>query len=291
MDKLSENNAKLFHKLMDSLLFFANKDLNVIKNCSTLNEFHNNDVKKTIPIREKVFSDNGIIDGYISKNPDNLPSDEINIIDSWKKSLEGKFFIVKYEKEYALFLDPEENKVYGVKGITDSFKEMLGGCCPIVLKIRLLQFKDNMIYDGIFFPYQITFGGGMRSSLKAESETAMQKYGVITSFEKLVVEKENSDGDMIRFYMKNQNNRDRYFDEIEELRNKSPESEAVYQQEEARIISKDIKKSFKAKGIKGHFAALGFSVIASAPNKKELEENIKKMVPDGKLRWVYRFKI
>jgi len=55
MDTLSEQDAKLFHKLMDSLLFFANKKLNIIKNCSSMNEFHNNDIEKTIPIRKKVF--------------------------------------------------------------------------------------------------------------------------------------------------------------------------------------------------------------------------------------------
>ena len=291
MDKLLESDAKLFHKIMDSLLFFANKKLNIIKNCASMNELHKNDIEKTVPIRKKVFSDSGIIDDYIKENPDRLSDEEMQILASWKKSLEGEFMLARYEKEFALFLHSKLQRVYGVKGITDSFKEKFEGYSPIMIKIRLLPFKDNLIYDGIFFPYQITFGGGMRSSIKVEADSAIQKYGVITSLENPVLEKKNSDEDTLRFYMKTQDTRDRYFEEIEELSKKSPVLEAIYYQEEAGIIARDIKKSLKLRGIKGHFAVLVNAVVASALTEKELEENIKKIVPENRQSWIYRFRI
>ena len=291
MDKLSESDAKLFHKLMDSLLFFANKKLNIVKNCASMNELHKNEIEKTIPIRKKVFSDTEIIDDYIKENPDRLSNDEMQILASWKKSLESDFMVVKYEKEFALFLHSKLQRVYGIKGITDSFKEKFKGYSPIMIKIRLLPFKDDLIYDGIFFPYQITFGGGVRSSIKVEADSAIQKYGVITSLENPVLEKKNSDEDTLRFYMKTQDTRDRYFEEIEELSKKSPVLEAIYYQEEAGIIARDIKKSLKLRGIKGHFAVLVNAVVASALTEKELEENIKKIVPENRQSWIYRFRI
>ena len=291
MDKLLESDAKLFHKIMDSLLFFANKKLNIIKNCSSIQELHKNAIEKTIPIRKKVFSDTEIIDDYIKENPDRLSNDEMQILASWKKSLESDFMVVKYEKEFALFLHSKLQREYGIKGITDSFKEKFKGYSPIMIKIRLLPFKDDLIYDGIFFPYQITFGGGVRSSIKVEADSAIQKYGVITSLENPVLEKKNSDEDTLRFYMKTQDTRDRYFEEIEELSKKSPVLEAIYYQEEAGIIARDIKKSLKLRGIKGHFAVLVNAVVASALTEKELEENIKKIVPESKQSWIYRFRI
>ena len=291
MDKLLESDAKLFHKIMDSLLFFANKKLNIIKNCSSIQELHKNAIEKTIPIRKKVFSDNKMIDEYLKENPDRLSDEEMQILASWKKSLESDFMVVKYEKEFALFLHSKLQRVYGVKGITDSFKEKFEGYSPIMIKIRLLPFKDNLIYDGIFFPYQITFGSGMRSSMKVEADSAIQKYGVITSLENPVLEKKNSDEDTLRFYMKTQDTRDRYFEEIEELSKKSPVLEAIYYQEEAGIIARDIKKSLKLRGIKGHFAVLVNAVVASALTEKELEENIKKIVPENRQSWIYRFRI
>ncbi len=291
MDTLTEQEAKLFHKLMDSLLFYANKRLNIIKNCNSIDEFHKNDIEKTVPIRKKVFSDSNIIDEYIKENPDKLSNEEAQILASWKKSLEGEFYLVKYEKDYALFLNSKEQKVYGVKGIFDSFNEKFDGYSPIMIKIRLIQFNDSLIYDGIFFPYHISFGGGMRSSIKVEVDTAIQKYGVITSLETPIVEKKNSDEEMLRFYFKSEGNRDRYYSEIEKLRKKSHYMEAVYYQEEAVINARDIKKSLKAQGIKGHFAVLVNSVVASALTEKELDENIKKIVPENKQSWIYRFKI
>ena len=291
MDTLTEKEAKLFHKLMDSLLFYANKRVNIIKNCNSIDEFHNNDVEKTIPIRKKVFADDNLINEYVAKNPDNLSGEEIQILASWKKSLEGEFYLVKYEREVTLFLHSREQKVYGVKGITDSFKEKFDGYSPIMIKIRLLPFRNNLIYEGIFFPYQITFGAGIKSSIKVEADSAIQKYGVITSLEKPSVEKKASDEDLLRFYFKSQNTRDRYFEEIQKLREKSPQLEAVYYQESAGVLARDIKKSLKALSVKGYFAILVNSVVASGLTEKELEENIKKIIPINRQSWIYRFKI
>ena len=291
MDTLSEEDAILFYKLMDSLLFFANKKLNIIKNCNSIQEMHGTTIEKTIPIRKKVFSGSEIIDDYIKENPDRLSDSEMQILASWKKSLKDEFMIVKYEKEFALFLHSKSQRVYGVKGIYDSFKEKFNGYSPIMLEIRLLPFKDNLIYDGIFIPYQITFGGGIRSSMKVEADYAIQKYGVITSLESPVAEKKTSDEDLLRFYFKSEGTRNTYFEKMEKLRKKSPALEAVYYQETAGVLARDIKKSLKLQGVKGYFAVLVNVVIASALTEKELGENIKKMVPESKQSWIYRFKI
>ena len=289
--KLSAYDAKLFHKLMGALLFYANKKLNIIKNCNTKEDFFKNDIEKTVSIRQKIFSESLIIKSFIRDNPEKFSEEELNIISSWEISKEGEFFLIKHEKEQALFFHSKEQKVYGVLGITDSFSEMFDDFAPIMMKIRLLPFKGKITYEGIFFPYRITFGGGMRSSLKVETETAIQKYGVITSLEMPIIEKKNSDEDMLRFYFKTQDNRDRYYEEIEKLRKKSPELESIFYQEEAGVISRDIKKSLKANKVKGYFAVLVNAVVASGLTEKELEENVKKIVPFDKQTWLYRFKL
>ena len=291
MAKLSDEDAKLFHKLMDDLLYYANKKINLIKNANSKEEFFKNEIEKTVPLRNKLFANPSLIESFVEENSGRYGSEELRIVSSWKKSKEEEFFLVKHEKEQALMYSPKEKKVYGVLGITDSFSDMFDGYSPIMMKIRLLPFKGKITYEGVFFPYRISFGSSMRSSLKVESDTAIQKYGIIVSFDSAVVEKENSDEEMMRFDVKSQEDRDRYYEEIEELRKKSAMLEAVYHQEEAGIISRNIKKSLKANGIKGHFAVLADAVAASGSNEMELEENIKKIVPENKQSWIYRFKI
>jgi len=290
MNTLSQEDALLFHKLMNSLLFYVNKKAGIIKNANTLKEFLSNDVAETQPLRKKIFSDKyDFIDNYLQENSDHLNEEEIKIVSSWKRYKTDKFFIIKHVKEYSLFFG--NNKVYGVKGITDSFEEKFQGYVPVMVDITLIPFKDNIIYDGLFAPYNISFGGGMRTSLKQESEEAIQKFGILTSLDANPAAKPQNDEEMLRFYMKSFDNKMRYEEEIHKLKKKSKELEAAYYQEEARDFARHSKKQFKEQGIKGCFAVLIHSIVASGQTEKELNENISKMVPKDKQAWIYMFKI
>lgn len=294
MTKLASNDVMLFHGLMFELLFFANKKLNIIKNCSSKDDFFykvKTEVEKTVPLRDKLFSDSTIIDAFVKENPEKYSTEELEIISHWKTSKKDDFILIKYTKEHALFYNLKDKIVYGVLGITDSFFEMCNGYSPVMIKIRLLPFKGKITYEGIFSPYNISFGSGIMTSIKIGYEAAMQKYGVITSLDVPVIEKKCSDEDMLRFYFKSKENRDRFYEEIEALKEKSPELEAIYYQEEASIIARDIKKSLKSQGIKGNFAVLVNTVVASGLTEKELENNIQKIVPADKQNWLYRFKL
>ena len=289
---LSSNDALLFHKLMNSLLAYVNQKTGIIKNVNSVNDLVKNFIEKTAPLREKIFSDKyNFIDMFIKDNPFNFLQEELSIVNSWKKYKTGKFYIVKHVKEYSLFFDSDNSKVYGVKGITDSFEEKFQGYTPVIVDITLIPFKDNLIYDGIFCPYNISFGGGIRKSLKVETEEAIQEFGIITSLEQPIKKKELNDEEMLRFYMKSSDNKMRYQEDIHKLKNKSSELEAVYYQEEAKEFSRIFKKSLKEAGIKGYFAVLNNVIVASAENENELHTNINKIVPKEKLDWISTFKI
>ena len=291
MSKLPIEDAKLFHKLMDSLLYYTNKKVNAIKNVNSKEEFFQNDIEKTVPLRKKIFANPQIIDDFVKENPENFNENELSTILSWKMQKSGEFFLAKHTRDFSLFYSSEDKKVYGVLGISDSFEEMFHGYAPAFVKITLLPFKGKIIYEGIFFPYTITFGSGMRRSLKLEVDEAIQKYGITDSFDSTPVEKKNSDEELLRFYMKSEDNRKRYWEEIEKLRKTSKDLEAIYHQEEGSISARDIRKSLRINGAKGHFAILCGTVVASGLTKEELEENTKKVVPDDKRSWIYNLKV
>ena len=292
MNTLSKEDSLLFHKLMDSLLLFVNQKTGIIKNVTNMKELHQKEIEKTKLLREKIFSDkNNFIDNFVKENPFNFSTDNLGIILSWKKYITGQFFVVKHTPEYSLFFDSQSNKMYGVKGITDSFDEKFEGYAPVLLKITLIPFRESIIYDGVFFPYNISFGGGITRSLKAETDESIKKFGIITSLTQPMKKKETNDKELLRFYMKSIDNKLRYETEINQLRKKSKELEAVYYQEEARNYSRHPKKMLKEFGIKGHFAVMFHSVIASGPTKKELKNNIAKIVPPEKRTWIHTFNL
>ena len=292
MNTLSEEEVLLFHKLMNSLLFYVNRKTGIISNAGTMKEFLGNDLQKTMLLRKKIFSINyNFIGNYVAENPDRLSKNELDIISSWKTYKTGKFFVVKHAKEYSLFFGSDSQKVYGVKGITDSFEEKFEGYAPVMLEITLIPFREHIIYDGLFAPYNLSFGGGMRRSLKQESEEAIQKFGVVTSLDRPIAAKQNDDEEMLRFYMKSFDNKMRYEEEIRELKKKSKELESVYYQEEAREMSRHFKKTLKQNGVRGHFAVLINTIAASGATEKELQDAIAKIIPEDKRPWLHVFKI
>lgn len=291
MSKLQKEDVELFYKLFHSLLFYANKKFNVLKNWDLKDDIFKMDIQKTIPLRKKLYSGTEIFDDFVNENPENFSSDELDIVASWKKYKSGEFFLAKHTNDCAVFYEEKEKKAYGVLGLNDSFEEMFQGYAPILVKITLLPFKGKITYEGIFSTYNVHFGGNMRRSLKADVDEAIQKFGIITSLEAPVEEKAVSDEEILRFYMKSRDSMNRYWEEINKLRIKSSELEAVYYQEWAKNSARAIKKNLKRNGIKGHFAVLDEAVIASATSPKKLDENAKAVVPEDKLKWIYKFKL
>ncbi|MDP2749952.1 MAG: hypothetical protein Q8O89_03920 [Nanoarchaeota archaeon] len=292
MNTLSKEDALLFHKLMNSLLFYVNTKTGLIKNANNSKEFLHRDIAETMPLRKKIFSDKyNFIDNYITGNPDKFNEEELKIIASWKKYKADKFFVVKHAKEYSLFFNSDSQKVYGVKGITDSFEEKFRGHTPVLVDITLIPFKEHMIYDGVFAPYPVSFGGGMRRNLKQESEEAVQQFGIITDLNAALIVKPQDDEEMLRFYMKSVDNKFKYGEEIKKLKKKSKELEAIFCQEEARDYARGSKKMLKDLGIKGYFAVLLHTIVASGESEKELRANMEKIIPEDKRNWIYEFKL
>jgi hypothetical protein len=84
------------------------------------------------------------------------------MISSWKNFVKGEFYVFRYLKNYTIFLDVDEPpKAYGVLALNSPFEKLIGPHLPIMIETVLLPFNDKIIYDSIFLPYHIIFGGGI----------------------------------------------------------------------------------------------------------------------------------
>jgi hypothetical protein len=70
--------------------------------------------------------------------------------------------------------------VYAVKGLYSSFDEVFP-YLPILTQAVLLPYGDEITADGLFQPYNVTFGGGIRGNLKSIYEDAKEMGAIITS--------------------------------------------------------------------------------------------------------------
>lgn len=293
--KLSQADVQLFYKLNPALLFYANQQLHVIEDVSTVDAFMDSfrelPIEKNLEIRNAVYENLDIVDAFVNSNPFHFSDEELEIILSWKNMVRGTFQLFRYLKKYAIFLDNSSPmKAYGVVALMDSFEDILGSSLPIMLQAVLMPFKGQIIYDGFLLPYRIHFGGGIRRGLNAEYQEAKSRYGIITSLPFTDEQDERSDEDMLRFYLKNQRNREQYQAEIEALIDTDSILLALYHQEMGKIHARTYGKRLREVGLRGAwFAILEGLIVAGGKTREEVERIVHEIVPAEKESFVYFF--
>jgi len=288
--RLSEDNVKLFYKLNPALLLFVNLRLGLRKKVVNIKDFLSLKLEKKVEVRNALYDNIDLIDEFVEKNPENYSSKELDIVSSWKHFLKSTFYVFRHLKNYSVFLSSEtEAKAYGVLGISSDLKEMFPHL-PIMVDTVLMPFKQHVIYDGFMAPYSMTFGGGIIRNFKTSYDEAKAKFGIITNLPFEPEEKRPSDSDLLKFYLKNQRNREIYCEEIQDLIYDDPGLLAVYHQETGKSYSRSIKKRLREIGVKAAwFASLEGIIIANGKTKKEVETNLKQIVPADRLNHVYTF--
>ena len=119
----------------------------------------------------------------MDENPRGFTADELAVIASWRGFILGDFYIVRFLKRYAVFLNTgSPPRAYGVLGLHGSIEELVGFLRPpIYVKAVLLPFQGRIVYDGVLEPAQIFFGPGLRASLNETYQAIRENQGIIES--------------------------------------------------------------------------------------------------------------
>jgi hypothetical protein len=138
-------------------------------------------VEDAVRIRDELWKDDALLDAFISQNPANLSAEDLALAMNWKYRREGSFFVYKSLKKYAIFInDRKKPEVFAIKGLYSSFEEIFP-YMPILVRTVLLPFGHEIICDGLFQFYNVTFGSGVRGNLKAIYDDAKERGEIITS--------------------------------------------------------------------------------------------------------------
>ncbi len=179
---LSEDDAKLFFKLMLSLQAFVNLKLDLIPDCSTAEAVKDLDPEPRLKLRDALYGNIALIDQFVKENPEGFNDEELDIVQSWSKFIAGDFYIERYLAKHAIFIKNED--VYAVMALYDSFDFLVGReRLPAFIKTVLLPFKGRIVYDGLMQTYRIHFGGGIRGNLREIYLTAKQNGRIIESLD------------------------------------------------------------------------------------------------------------
>ncbi|OGD52359.1 hypothetical protein A3K81_04165 [Candidatus Bathyarchaeota archaeon RBG_13_60_20] len=288
--KLAQKDLKQFLKLHKSLLLYTNQRLKLNRDATTINQLLNLGIKELMKVRDALYSQPSLIDDFIAENPSRLNSEELKAVSEWRNHVKGTFYILRYLKKYAIFLDEQSPAhAYGVLALSETLDEILGPGLPVRLEAVLLPFKDQIVYDGFVTPYNVIFGKGIRDDLNEEYREAKHRFGVVTSLPWTGDEKK-SDAELLKFYLKNNGTRLRYEEEIEELVNKDPANMKLYYRQMGEVHSRKIRKQLHGLGANdAWFAVIEGIVIASGASKEQVTSVLKHILPEDKREFTYIF--
>lgn len=291
--KLSKEDVELFYGLYHPLLVYVNKKLKIIEGINSPEDFKKFSLEEINKLRERLYKQPELIDSFVNENPLDFSSDKLKMISSWKNFVKGRFYIFRYLKDYTIFLDADKPpKVYGVVALNSPFEEIIGPYLPIMVEAVLLPFNDKIIYDSIFLPYRITFGGGIRRSLNDTYQEAKARFGIITSLPFSTEKVEQSEADKLRFYLRSERNRNMYWKEIKVLINKDPNLLKLYHQEMGKIHARTYGKRLREIGLtNAWFAIFKGITIAGGATRDEVERILQGILPAEKREFVYIFQL
>jgi len=286
---LTEEEVRQFFRIESLVYFYANELNNLVDGFNSADDFIIINHRYKIIIRAKIYQDKKwIFDEFVKKHKDVLSQEDIEIALSWKEQIYGKFFIVKQLKNYAKFFYVKGERAYAVHGLSDSFDDITH--LPCITETVLLPFKGKIIYDGLLQTQNISFGGGIRKSMQDNLSIVEAKYGLIKSLPHQA--ENNPNEDLLKYYAKSAKNRDYYATDIDDIISKNRELEPLYYREVGKSNARIFSKSLREKGIeKGYFAIIKDVIVASGATQKEVERNIKTIVPKEKLEYVYIYQL
>lgn len=182
--QLSSDECRVFYETWYGLMGFVNERKSIIK--AKIKPEYPNAVSdmRIHKVREILWKNPELIDEYLSETE--LPQEKIDILKGWKTNhKKGMILFLEYQPEYAVAVAQNEQgaeRLYGIKGISNSIASVLQQDLPLQVETVLLPFKGKIIYDSFLSSMPISFGQGAKAIFREMYNKAIQ-YGIITSLE------------------------------------------------------------------------------------------------------------
>lgn len=294
--QLEKKDVDLFYKLYEPLLVYANKKGKISKDTNKTEDIDFRKINKNdfLKVRDYIYDHPEIIDSFVQENPKNFSDEELTIIKGWKDFVRKEFYIMEHTKEHTAFFDAsKDGKIYGVLGLHSPLENVVE-YIPCIVKAVLLPFKEQIIYDGLLIPYSVRFGQTMRKNLMMDYNEVKAKFGIVTSLPFSLKERKESDENLLKFYLKNQKNREEYYEEIQDLMSKNKGLLTIYYQETGKHNATKYSKKMRgyiADNTSVWFAIIDDVIVASGKTQQDVEKNLDNTISGEKRNFAYIFKV
>lgn len=140
--------------------------------------------------------------------------------------------------------------------------------------------------------HNIIFGVGIRKTLYDSYNLAKAQYCIVTKILLITETKEQNNVEKLKFYLKNEQNREMYWDEILDIINSNDELEIVFHQEIGKSYAREYSKKLHKIGFKKvWFGILEGLIIACGETEKEVNHILDRILSSIKKKYVYIFQL
>jgi hypothetical protein len=130
---LAPEEVELYFRLSIALLLDANRRLRVLPRVDAREDFMRASLDAKIKLRDALYGHPELIDAFVADNPEGFSPPELAAVSGWKRCVRGSFYILRFLKRYAVFLDSgTPARAYGVLGLHDEIDQMFPGLRPPV---------------------------------------------------------------------------------------------------------------------------------------------------------------
>jgi hypothetical protein len=287
--QLEPNEAARFVRIHSAVLAYVNTRTEAGNDVCTPAQMAKAPAELRARIRDALAEHPDWLDGFVEENPFSLSAEDLAIVRTWKHAVHGRMYVLRHLKKYTVFLTESPPKAYGVLGLFDSLRD-LAPAPPHLVETTLLPYKGAIIYDGLLAGYSISFGGGIKRMLNDTYNRAKAEHGIITSFGDESTKPRRTDADMLKFYLRTRENRERYWSEIGDLVAKDRELAVLFHQQMGKAASRRIGKQLRTIGIAdAWFGILEGTVVAGGKSKSEAMRGANALVPKDMRDCVYYY--
>ena len=234
---------------------------------------------------ESVFGNPELIERFLSSEAGReLNEKQKRKVRNFSTVKQGQFYLVKQYKKYAVLMD--DHRLYGVVGMCESPEQMVHGELPALVEAVLQPF-DNKIVLAELAPTEAGEDAPSRSDIEYEFKQIKDVRGITETLDPRMLEQQASPAaqraeKQLRQYLKSFATQEKHKDDIDKVLKKFPELHDVYMQMYSKLSARNIKKELKANGVRErHFAVYNNSVVAVAPTRGELLDQLSDLSFDG----------
>ncbi|MBN2852917.1 MAG: SEC-C domain-containing protein [Clostridia bacterium] len=182
--QLSPSECREFYETWYGLMGFVNEKKNIIR--ERIKAVYPNEISdvRVHKVREVLWEEPDLIDEYISVA--DLTREQKEILGLWRtRHRKVNMIVMEYLPEYAVVIatnEEGEDRLYGVKGISNSVANVLKQELPTQAETVLLPFKGKIIYDSFMNTMPVKLLEGAKKFMQELYDVA-KKHGIITSLE------------------------------------------------------------------------------------------------------------